>query len=131
MRKVDEWVGRTDDSMPPGSVYMRLWRAQKGRCPQCTRELTAGNVTREHVVPLWLGGENREKNIQLWCTVPCSRSKTSVEAKVKAKADRQFKKRMGFASASDARKPVVPGSKRSRWKKQYNRETGRFETVER
>lgn len=116
-RAVKEWVGKTDDAMPPASVYTRLWHKQKGKCPQCGRPLTAGNVTREHVRPLSMGGENREKNLQLWCTVPCSRKKTSEEAAPRAKADRVLQKTMGFKSPSKMRRPPMPGSKKSKWKK--------------
>ena len=87
-RTVAEWIAKHDDQMPPKSCYLRLLEKQEGRCPQCTRELVPGNITREHVKPLWEGGENREANLELWCTVPCARGKTSGEAKCRAKGDR-------------------------------------------
>lgn len=126
-RTKKEWIGKTDDAMPPASVFARLWRKQDGVCPKCTRPLTIGNVTREHVKAIEDGGENRESNIQLWCTTPCARSKTGAENSRRAKADRVF---AASVSAPKAKRPV-PGSKNSPWAKRYNKSTGRFETVPR
>ena len=129
MRKRPEWVGETDDTPLPKSVYIRLYREQDGKCAKCTRKLTPGNIEREHLKPLSMGGENRESNIELWCANPCSKSKTALEAAPRAKADQVLAKTMGFKSPG--RKPVVPGSKNSPWKKQWNKHTQRWETVKR
>ena len=128
-REVDEWIGKSDNAMPPKSCFLRLFTKQEGRCGKCTRKLRAGNITREHIKPLWDGGDNREANLELWCTAPCATVKTSAEATQRAKRDRMVAKRYGFQSPSAARKPIMPGTKRSKWKKAYNRQTGRFETV--
>lgn len=120
MRTVEEWIGKTPDAMPPASVYRRLWNKQHGRCPKCTRELTAGNVTREHLKPIAMGGENRESNLELWCSVPCSSDKTAQEAAPRAKSDRVLDKTMGFKSPSKAKARPMPGNRNSRWKKTVN-----------
>ena len=117
MRKVEEWRGASDDTALPASVYLRIYIAQKGRCAKCTRLLQGGNIEREHVKPISMGGENRESNIQLWCRSPCSSDKTKAEAAPRAKADRVMKKHIGA-------KKKPPSRLVSRWDKA----TGRFRT---
>ena len=119
-RKVDEWVGRTDDSELSNEAYARLWRAQKGRCPKCTRFLRVGNITKEHLVPIWGGGENRESNIQLWCSVPCSSNKTAEEAPRRARADRQLARHLNLRTKKQRYCRPLPGTKRSGWKHKLN-----------
>ena len=111
-RTKDEWRGKTDDAMPPRSVYLRLFRKQGGRCPACTRTLVPGNITREHLTPLEDGGENVESNIELWCTAPCARSKTGEENSRRAKADRMSLSQLGFTRKKGR---PMPGSKASGW----------------
>jgi len=113
MRKTDEWIGATDDTDPPSYVFIRLYRRQGGRCPCCTRLLRPGHITREHLKPISMGGENRETNIQLWCTVPCSSVKTRQEAPTRAKADRVLSRHLG--AKPPRRGNVVAGSKASGW----------------
>lgn len=31
-RKVNEWIGKTDDTMPPPSVRLRIFEQHGGRC---------------------------------------------------------------------------------------------------
>ena len=119
-RAVPEWIGKTDDSALPTSVYLRLWRKQDGRCGKCTRKMRAHNIEREHLVPLSMGGENRESNVELWCAVPCSSEKTASEAAPRAKADRATAKRWGFKSPSKKKRPPMPGSRASKWKKKLD-----------
>ena len=115
-RSKTEWQGRTDDSMPPQSVRLRIFRQQDGRCPICTRQLNPGNITTDHTVALEDGGENREQNLQLICTAPCSLKKTGEENRRRAKADRAIAKRLGFRQS----RHIVPGSRRSPWKKKLD-----------
>jgi len=116
-RAVKEWKGETPDTPLPKSVYLRIWRKQDGCCAKCTRRLAPGNIEREHVKPLSMGGGNVESNIQLWCAVPCSSEKTKGEAAPRAKADRVMMKHIGA-------KKKPPSRLISRWDKA----TGRFRT---
>jgi hypothetical protein len=116
-RSGDEWVGLTPDTPLPERVYKRLWRLQKGRCPKCGRFLRPGHVIREHVKPVWGGGENRESNIQLWCKVPCSSEKTSEEAAPRAKGDRMLRMYLGLKKRKGR---PMPGTKASGWKRKVD-----------
>ena len=95
-RTVPEWIGKTDDTMPPSSVFRRLYRQQDGHCPECTRHLVTSNITRDHIKALIFGGENREKNLRLICTDPCSLKKSGEETSRKAKADRTLNSHLGI-----------------------------------
>lgn len=119
-RKVPEWRGKTPDAPLPPHVFTRLYRAQNGRCPVCTRLLQPGNITREHLKPISMGGENREGNIELWCTEPCSAAKTPQEARSRAKADRVLGRQIGAKAAVRARSRPIPGSRTSGWKHKVN-----------
>jgi len=115
-RSKTEWQGRTDDSMPSQAVRIRIFRMQDGRCPACSRNLQPGNITCDHIKPLEDGGENREANLQLICTDPCSLRKTGDENRRRAKADRVAAKRLGF---KQSRHPVL-GSRQSPWKRKLD-----------
>ena len=119
-RSVKEWVGRTDDSQLSNQAYKRLWRAQKGKCPKCGRFLRPPNIQQEHLKPIWAGGENRERNIELWCRVPCSFNKNGVEAGARAKADRQLDRHLGLTTKKQRMVRPLPGTKRSGWKHKVN-----------
>jgi 5-methylcytosine-specific restriction endonuclease McrA len=127
-RKVPEWIGKTDDTPLPKSAFLRLWRKQEGLCGHCGRKLLPGHWTREHIKPIWEGGENRESNIELWCTSPCSSAKTASEVAPRAKTDRQLARSMKYEAPS---KKPFPGGKGSKWKRKYDRATGRWVTVRR
>lgn len=121
-RSVKEWVGKTDDTQPPPSVKRRLYRKQDGRCPKCSRYLVSGNITCDHIIPLWVEGGpgNRETNLQLICTRPCSIKKTGAEAAMRARANKAMDKRLGFKAPSKDRRPPMPGTRRSKWKKKLD-----------
>ncbi|WP_247875304.1 hypothetical protein [Ochrobactrum sp. Marseille-Q0166] len=42
MRKIPEWVGKTDDAAIPEKVMLRLWDEYKGHCEDCARKIMAG-----------------------------------------------------------------------------------------
>ena len=68
-RSVAEWIGASDDSVPPPRVRLRVWERCKGLCHLCTRIIRAGERwTLEHIIALINGGENRESNLGLTCT---------------------------------------------------------------
>lgn len=98
-RSTDEWIGKTDDTKIPPRVIERVARKADGRCVACTRE-TGPALPGEcdHITPLILGGEHRERNLQ-WLCKPCHASKTRLDTKLKAKVARIRKRDCG------ARKP--------------------------
>ena len=90
-RAVEEWIGQTPDTPLPDRVLLRIWDRQGGRCAKSGVKLYAGYYIKEHVIPLWRGGENRESNIKLYA-VEESTKKTKVEAGERAKINRMKKK---------------------------------------
>ena len=84
-RTVPEWIGRTDDSMPPDRVKDRIRQRQSNLCALTGVPLLPGvKVQYDHIVPLWLGGANCESNLQA-VTEDAHKRKTKAEATVRAK----------------------------------------------
>lgn len=92
-RAVTEWIGKTPDTPLPARVLLRIWEWQGGRCAKSGVKLYAGYYIKEHVKPLWLGGENRESNIALYAVAE-STQKTKQEATVRAKVNRMKAKHL-------------------------------------
>ncbi len=63
-RTVDEWIGKTDDSVPPPRVRLRVFEAYQGRCYRSGRKIMAGDKWQlDHIKAIINGGENRESNL--------------------------------------------------------------------
>ena len=92
-RTVPEWIGKTDDAAIPARVKLRIYDSAKGRCVVCTN--TSDAYECDHVIPLILGGEHRESNLQLLCK-PCHKLKTKLDVKLKAKVARVRKRHLGL-----------------------------------
>lgn len=95
-RSVDEWIGKTDDSMPPPRVRLRIFDAHGGVCHISQRKIRAGELwDLDHVLALCNGGENRESNL-----APAlrdrHREKTADDVKQRAKDDRVRAKHLGI-----------------------------------
>lgn len=111
-RTIEEWIGKTDDASIPARVKLRVYDKAKGVCVACT--LRSDSYECDHIIPLILGGEHREGNLQLLCK-PCHKAKTRLDVKLKAKVARVRKRHLGI------RKPSrFPGSRDSRWKKKMD-----------
>lgn len=96
MRSTSEWVARNDDQRVPDYVKDRIANKAELRCKKCTR-LVGGKLRAEfdHVTPLILGGEHRERNLQLLCH-ECHGAKTKLDVKLKAKVARVRKRHLGI-----------------------------------
>ncbi|MCP4410763.1 MAG: HNH endonuclease [Gammaproteobacteria bacterium] len=118
-RKVKEWFGKTDNSAPSRECKLRILDRQDNKCALTGHELRGGDAIEfDHKTPLWLGGENREKNLQAVLGAPHKR-KSKVEAGVRAKVKSQKAKHLlGREKSYGFQKP--PGTK-------YNWKTGRHE----
>lgn len=115
-RSVDEWIGKTDDAMPPPRVRLRIFEAHKGICHLTGRKIEAGDAwDLDHVQALCNGGENRETNLAP-ALRDAHRAKTAADVKVRAKSDRVRKKHIGIHQT----KAIIPGSKRSPWKRKLD-----------
>jgi 5-methylcytosine-specific restriction protein A len=96
-REVPEWIGKTDDTATPPRVKARLYLDAEGKCKHCTRFIDGSKLVAEHdhVIPLILGGRNRESNLQLLCS-GCHSAKTKLDVKIKAKVARVRKRHIGI-----------------------------------
>jgi 5-methylcytosine-specific restriction protein A len=97
-RTTVEWIGRTDDEAIPPRVKVRVFGRAGGRCAQCGRQI-AGSIrpTYDHIIPLIVGGGNRESNLQLLCVSPCHAEKTRADVAEKSMVARKRMKHLGIA----------------------------------
>ena len=110
-RSVPEWIAKHDDAAIPARVKDRVMLAANSVCLCCQREIARGlRPEFDHIVPLILGGEHRESNLQMLCH-ECHGLKTRLDVKLKAKVARVRKKNLGFRPPSR-----FPGSRNSQWK---------------
>ena len=87
-RSVTEWRGKTPDSKPPASVYLRVLRRQDHKCALTGIIIADGQkFDLDHIIRLEDGGENIESNLQAVLRLP-HEVKTAAERKRQAKADR-------------------------------------------
>jgi 5-methylcytosine-specific restriction endonuclease McrA len=114
-RAVDEWIGKTDNTMPPPRVKLRIFEAHGGKCYITGRKLMPGEFDFDHIQALCNGGENRESNLAPVYR-PAHRAKTARDVAQKAKDNRVRAKHLGITKAA---RPM-PGSKASKWKKRLD-----------
>lgn len=120
-RTVPEWIGATDNTPPSAACKRRILDRQDNKCASTGMEFTPQDPPFfDHKVPVWLGGENRESNLQAIRGEPHQR-KTSAEATVRSKVNANRDRHLGLKKT---RRPM-PGSKASGWKKKMNGEVVR------
>lgn len=79
----------------PPHVYAALWVKQNGRCAcGCNEKMHDGKVQYDHIVSLAMGGKDEPENLQA-LIVKHHADKTSKEATIRAKCDRQRAKHFG------------------------------------
>lgn len=113
-RTVQEWVGRTDDTPPSKACKRRILERQGYVCALTGLPFDDKHKPRfDHRIPLWLGGENRESNLQALRDDEAHKPKTKSEAKVRAKVHANIDIRFGLdAKAGKLRgRPFPPGAK--------------------
>lgn len=93
-RSVEEWIGKTPDSIPPDRVKDRIFLRYDGRCYLTGRKLRKGEYDFDHIDKLDGRGENRESNIAPVYR-PAHREKTARENSEDDKADRIRRKTNG------------------------------------
>lgn len=99
-RSNPEWIGRTPDSAAPKAVRARVFERHGGRCHLTGQIIRAGDRWElDHVLPLALGGENREMNLAPALYTP-HRKKAASETSAVRKADRIRLKHTGSWPAS-------------------------------
>lgn len=96
-RKLEEWIGATDDTRPSKACQRRILERQGYVCALTGLPFDDKHKPRfDHKVPLWLGGANRESNLQALREEEAHKPKTKAEAKVRAKVHAVIDKRFGL-----------------------------------
>jgi 5-methylcytosine-specific restriction endonuclease McrA len=94
-RSVPEWVGKTPDAAIPARVKLRVWERCNGRCALTGKKIMPGDAhDYDHIIPLGLGGEHREGNLQL-VSAEAHKQKTRADVDMIAKAKRISLKHTG------------------------------------
>lgn len=115
-RTLPEWIGKTDDQVPPARVRLRVFDREKGICHKCGKPILIGERwTLEHLKALINGGENREANLGLTCC-NCLPAKNAADVAEKSAVYKSRAKHLGLKKSS---RPI-PGSRTSKWKKKLN-----------
>lgn len=117
-RSTDEWIGKTDDVVPPPRVRLRVFDVAGGRCHLCSRKIAAGEYWQaDHVIALCNGGTNREGNLKPACR-NCCYAKTAEDVAEKAEV------------AATRKSHILPkplstwgAGRGSKWKKKMSGET--------
>lgn len=109
MRSVPEWIGATDDAVPPPRVRLRVFERAGGVCHLSGRKIRPGEKwDLEHITAICNGGENRESNLAP-ALVQAHKVKTAADRRQKARTDRVrkhhlgIKKRSSFAYSKDSK----------------------------
>lgn len=101
-RSVEEWIGKTDDQVPPPRVRLRVFDAATGRCYLCSRKILAGEYWQcDHVIALVNGGFNCESNLRPACR-NCCYTKTADDVAEKSLINRKRSKHLGIAKPKRA-----------------------------
>lgn len=106
-RRVDEWIGKTDNSAIPPRVRLRIFEAAGGICYLCGSDIQAGEKWDcDHIAATINGGENRESNLKP-AHKKCHQDKTKCDLKEKSKVAAVRKKHLSI-SAVKAKIPARP-----------------------
>lgn len=122
MRRVDEWIGKTDDTRIPAGVKRRLLEKQQYACASCHLPFHAKRKPEcHHVKSIEGGGENREGNLEMWCR-QCHQPETNRQASVRAKVNAVLAHRFDL---KPSRSPFSkPAGYKYNWKRRrYERES--------
>lgn len=95
-RTVPEWIGKTDNAMPPATVRQRILERANFTCHVCGGEIDKPGWHADHVPPLKDGGENRETMIKPAHEI-CHRRLTAQQAIDRAPIERMKMKHSGAA----------------------------------
>lgn len=121
-RSVSEWIGATDDQVPPPRVRIRVYDRWHGRCHCCKRVIRSGEYWQcDHVIALINGGQNRETNLAPACRNCCYEKTADDLAEKSAVADKRKKHLLPKGPGRGFRKS--PPGFRFSWK------SGRMEKV--
>lgn len=116
-RSVPEWIGKTDDTPVPDRVRDRVFDREKGKCHACRRIISRRERwTCEHLKAIINGGENREKNLGLTCSI-CLPPKNAADVAEKSLVARKRKKDRSIRTRKG---PPMMGTVASGWRRRMD-----------
>lgn len=116
-RKVEEWIGKSDDAPVPPRIRVRVYDRHGGICHISGRKIRAGEAwDLDHIVSLINGGEHRERNLAPALKAP-HKEKTKEDVAEKSRVYHKKAKNLGI---SLKKKSPMPGSKASGWKRKFD-----------
>lgn len=116
-RQVSEWRGKTDDSMPPPRVRLRIFDRHHGICHISGRKIQPGEAWElDHIIALANGGLNVESNLAP-ALKEKHREKTAADV---AEKSRVYRKRTRHIGIKTRKGRPMPGSKASGWKRKMD-----------
>jgi 5-methylcytosine-specific restriction protein A len=102
-RAVEQWVGATDDAMPPPRVRLRIFQAHGGKCHRSRRKIRPGdNWALDHILAIINGGKNVESNLAP-ILEDFHKEKTAEDMAIKSKTYRMAAKHNGTWPKSKAK----------------------------
>ena len=116
-RSVQEWIGKTDDSVMPARVRLRVFLKYEGVC-QCgcgIKIVTGMPWQADHKTAIINGGENRESNL-VPLLVEHHKHKTKEDVEIKSRTYESKKRQFGLKKP----KKPIPGSRSSPWKRKMD-----------
>lgn len=121
-RTVEEWIGKTDDTIAPPRTRLRIFDRCKGRCQGCGCKVgpAVKPFAYDHITALVNGGENRESNLQILCD-PCHAIKTRKDMAEKSRFATRRKRQHGYRKSRP-----LPGTKASGIRKRMNGDVERW-----
>lgn len=116
-RSTREWIGKTDDSVPPPYVRLRIFKTHNGVCNVSGVKIRSGEAWEcDHIVALINGGKNCESNLAPVRVGP-HREKTRADVALRVINDRVMKKSLGIKTTKGR---PMPGTKASGIRKRLN-----------
>jgi 5-methylcytosine-specific restriction protein A len=95
IRALAQWIGATDDAMPPPRVRLRIFQAHGGRCYRSGRLIRAGDKwALDHILAIINGGKNVESNLAP-ILEDAHKEKTAEDLAIKSKTYRMAAKHAG------------------------------------
>lgn len=108
MRRVPEWIGKTDDAKVPPRVRLRVFLDHEGRCWLSGRKIAPGEPwDLDHKVALINGGEHRENNLAP-ALKDKHREKTRADVAEKSAVYRKASKHAGIRNPSKIQSAGFP-----------------------
>jgi 5-methylcytosine-specific restriction protein A len=107
-RRVEPWIGKTDDTPIPPRVKLRVKVRANDCCEACGARVRYGAEI-DHTIAIINGGRNSEDNLRLLCRT-CHAGKTRSDVSEKAKTAR---KQASLAGFRNTRKPFYVKRERS------------------